>query len=339
MHPSMKRFIQAAFLALTHLLFAQQVSIPDTQFLKALIKEGVDVNQDSIIQLSEAQAVHFLNVSYDSISDLSGIQSFTNLDTLICIGNLLSSLDMGSAPHLKKLDCYYNPLTTLEIRQCPALSLLNCYANRITFLDITQNKALTWLQMGKNFLSALDVSQNTQLTFLECTFNSLTTLDVNQNAALRTLLVSSNSLQTLDISQNTQLEVLNCASNQLESLQLGFAPELYNLDCSDNHLSTLDISTNAKMDSLSCQDNPNLARVCLTPSQADQEFKWKKDPDTQWDISCGTPTGLDDEVLLPSKLVPARILNIQGSEVSPQEALHGLFIYQYGNGTTKKVLK
>ena len=36
---------------------AQNVEIPDTDFLYALIKEGVDTDEDSLISCAEAEAV------------------------------------------------------------------------------------------------------------------------------------------------------------------------------------------------------------------------------------------------------------------------------------------
>lgn len=64
-------------------LFSQNVSIPDTAFLAALIEEGVDTNKDSLISYEEAEAVTELNISGESykmgnISDMTGIEAFVN---------------------------------------------------------------------------------------------------------------------------------------------------------------------------------------------------------------------------------------------------------------------
>ena len=58
---------------------AETVSIPDTNFKAALIDLGVDSNGDKEIEYNEAAAVTTLDVSSQSIGDLTGIEFFTNL--------------------------------------------------------------------------------------------------------------------------------------------------------------------------------------------------------------------------------------------------------------------
>ena len=72
------------------------VEIPDVNFLNALIERGVDSNFDSIISPEEAEVVTYLNVSLCDISDLSGIQKFINLETLVCGHNHLTTLDISN---------------------------------------------------------------------------------------------------------------------------------------------------------------------------------------------------------------------------------------------------
>ena len=72
-----------------------KVEIPDNNFLNALIELGIDTDGDGQISNAEAEAVISLDVSEDSISDMTGIKEFVNLDTLICWGNHLTSLDLS----------------------------------------------------------------------------------------------------------------------------------------------------------------------------------------------------------------------------------------------------
>lgn len=58
------------------------INIPDNNFLDALIELGVDRNGDGIIEPAEAEVILSLEVSYDSITDMTGIEAFVNLDTL-----------------------------------------------------------------------------------------------------------------------------------------------------------------------------------------------------------------------------------------------------------------
>jgi len=50
-------------------LFSQNVAIPDTAFLHALIEEGVDTNANGEISYAECEAITYLDVIERSISD------------------------------------------------------------------------------------------------------------------------------------------------------------------------------------------------------------------------------------------------------------------------------
>jgi len=94
--------------------------------LNALIERGIDINGDCIISTDEAAQVHFLDVSWCSISDLKGIEEFVNLDTLDCSTNQLTSLDVSNNTALTSLWCAENQLTSLDVSHNTALAGLNC---------------------------------------------------------------------------------------------------------------------------------------------------------------------------------------------------------------------
>ena len=75
---------------------AQNVEIPDTRFLYALIEKGVDTDEDSLIGNTEAEAISYLIISSLGISDITGIEAFVNLDLLYCNRNNLTSLDVSN---------------------------------------------------------------------------------------------------------------------------------------------------------------------------------------------------------------------------------------------------
>ena len=94
------------------------VNIPDDMFLNALIKAGVDTNGDGQISNKEAWEITFLDLVYHGISDLTGIELFVNLDTLICSYNKLTTLDVSNNTALILLDCQYNDLTICPEKHC-----------------------------------------------------------------------------------------------------------------------------------------------------------------------------------------------------------------------------
>ena len=222
---------------------------------------------------------------YTDISDLSGIEEFTALTTLICYEVIklttldvskntalteltcyrgqLTALDVSKNIALTKLDCSLNPLTALDVSKNTALTKLDCSYNQLTTLDVSENTALTYLNC--HFLSkltTLDVSKNTALTYLDCSANPLITLDVSKNTALTYLDCSSNLLTTLDVSKNTALTELYCSigyddvkSNQLTALDVSKNIALRKLDCGRNQLTVLDVSNNTALTSLRCSYN------------------------------------------------------------------------------------
>jgi uncharacterized repeat protein (TIGR01451 family) len=109
---------------------AQIVNIPDANFKNALVNTNcvtpwyglepgelpigdVDTNNDGEIQVSEAAAVQGLKISNQNIASLIGIESFTNLGTLDCSYNQLTSLTVTMSSVLINLDCSHNQLTSL----------------------------------------------------------------------------------------------------------------------------------------------------------------------------------------------------------------------------------
>jgi len=131
-YPSMKTTFKILLLPLALLvLFTQcekdpvHVDIPDDAFLTALIERGVDTNGDNIISPAEAAVVTFLSVSRYDISDMTGIEAFINLDTLLCQSNQLTSLDVSNNTELRNLGCARTQLTSLDVSNNFALEQLN----------------------------------------------------------------------------------------------------------------------------------------------------------------------------------------------------------------------
>ena len=152
--------------------------IPDNNFEQKLINLGYDGFLDDSVITAQIKIIINLDISNSNISDLSGIEDFTNLEYLDCGYNQLTTLDVSQSPALTYLNCSTNVMTSLNISQSPALEYLECGFNELTSLDVSQSSALSSLSCWENQLTNLDVSQNTSLTELYCAMNQLTSLDV-----------------------------------------------------------------------------------------------------------------------------------------------------------------
>lgn len=277
----MKRTLLALTVALTSgitAVNAQIVNIPDANFKAYLIgNTDINTNGDNEIQQSEAAAyTGDIECSDMGIADLTGIEAFTSLTSLVCNDNQLTVLDVTNNMALEGLDCSFNQLTALNVTQntvllyliCSgnqlttldmsnneALLYLWCSFNQLTTLDVTNNVAIEYLWCDINQLTALDVTNNTALGDLDCSFNQLTALDVSNNMALQYLVCSFNQLTTLDVTNNTALEYLWCSLNQLIALDVSNNAALGYLLCGANLLTTLDVSNNTSLEELDCSYN------------------------------------------------------------------------------------
>ncbi len=236
-------------------MFSQNVNIPDANFLAALIEAGVDTDEDGQISFVEAENITSLEIGEKNISDLTGIESFGNLDTLYCGWNSITSLDFSSNKSLKYLNCTNVHLSSLNVINCENLEYLRCYQSSLSNLDLSKNPSLKYLYIGENELSELDISINLSLVSLECYGNMLSSIDVTKHASLKELICSYNQLTSLDISNNHLLEKLHCEGNMLTSLDVSNLFSLEGLYCFENQLANLDVSNNPNLEFIYCQDN------------------------------------------------------------------------------------
>lgn len=141
----------------------EPVTIPDNNFRNVLLESGFDQNGDGYIDYDDAALVISLNVSDDSIADMTGIEAFVNLDTLDCSGNQLTSLDVSKSVVLKRLYCQENVLTSLDVSEIHGLELLDCSDNQLTSLKVSYFPTLRWLYCNNNLLTSLILTQSSAL--------------------------------------------------------------------------------------------------------------------------------------------------------------------------------
>ena len=149
-------------------LLSQNVAIPDTAFLYALFDVGVDTNEDSLISYNEAESVTNLWIMNRGITDMTGIEAFVMLDSLICDNNNIESLTLSTLSELTVLSCGLNPIDSLDLSYNPGLTDLYAYYSNLTFLNLSNNPLLKILSCEFNQFSNLDVSANVNLYILWC---------------------------------------------------------------------------------------------------------------------------------------------------------------------------
>ncbi|UCH14453.1 MAG: hypothetical protein JSV22_00450, partial [Bacteroidales bacterium] len=157
---------------------AQNVNIPDINFKNTLINYSVDTNYDGEISYAEAEAIYYLYIFENSITDLTGIEAFINLDTLEISNTQATRLDVSACTALKFLACSGNQFTSLNVSGCTSLINLICESNQLDSLDLSNNTSLSYLECHQNNLVSLNISNNSDLYYLDCGLNYLSNLDV-----------------------------------------------------------------------------------------------------------------------------------------------------------------
>jgi len=313
--------------------FAQNTLIPDQNFEQKLISLGLDTVIDGKVPTSNISSITSLDVSSNSIKDLTGIQDFVNLQTLKCAYNQLTALDVRQNTKLTLLSCYANQIKNLDVRQNKLLQTLECYTNQLSSLDVTQNTALTDLYCFENQLTSLNTSKNTKLNRLYCSDNLIGSLNLTNNPLLFFLNCTNNKIKNLDITKNTGLMHLFCSNNQISLIDASKVTELRNIDVSSNKLVSLNLksgkNTLINLGQNLFANNPNLACIQVDDvSYSNSKWAGAKDataiysldcprytaiPDINFEnklISLGIDSGAPDGVVLTSKISKVTILDL-----------------------------
>ncbi len=283
------------FILSANKVHSQMVFIPDTAFRSFLTTNYPSCMSGDSIDAScpVLQSITAFGVTGHNISDLTGIEVFSNLENFSCNYNNLSHLPnfpstlkylwcgnnfIDSLPilpnGLKQLDCSanliqhittlpdsikffncdYNQISNIDFLPS-ALTNFSCVGNNISLLP-TLPQHMVVLSCNNNSLTSLPALPN-ELTFLNCSYNQLTSL-ASIPDSLTDLRCNSNQLTSVP-SFPAKLSQIICDHNQISEI-----PDLPNtfpdVDFSFNQLTTIH-SIPDSLNSLSVNDNPALS--CL----------------------------------------------------------------------------
>ena len=248
----MKYFITGMLLITMNVAEAQIINIPDANFKAALIGLGVDTNNDGEIQQAEADLVTDLLITLsnvDTITDLTGIRSFRNLQTLNCEFQNIDTLDVSGLTNLEQL--YFPPtIVSLNVSNCVNLDALNFgFGNSALRILNAENCSrlkridLTGLQI---FSVGIDVNLANcdSLISINPGYTYINTLNISNSDRIRSFtnvhlvqrLIARNCLSLTEITNNsggasfTDIDVTGCIN--LETLAIGEAMTMNDIDLS-----------------------------------------------------------------------------------------------------------
>lgn len=213
----MKKILPSLFI-LTSFLFSKGYSqcIPDANFRDAITNFNgcptcLDING---CLTADAQNVTELLLNGQEIADITGVEGFTNLESLICTNNLLTFVP-PLPDSLKKFYCSDNFITSISSAVLPPyLQELKCDDNLLSQLPVMPN-SLNLLFCSGNNLTSLPVLPQS-LENLTCNDNFLTQLPPLPSA-LTSLHCINNQITSLP-ELPEMLEKLYCAQNPITAL-------------------------------------------------------------------------------------------------------------------------
>ena len=135
---------------------------------------------------SESETLHSEHNYYrtsGNVSDLTGINYFTSLQSLNCSNSQLTSLNLTSSlSELRCLSCAGNQLTSLDLTALPKLDSLDCSNNRLTDLKVNLiahafSDYQPWRSINyRDYYGETNTNAH-QRVYLNCSYNYLTNLN------------------------------------------------------------------------------------------------------------------------------------------------------------------
>ena len=259
-----------ALISFTTAAVAQEVSIPDpglnAAIRVALQKPTGPLTQPDMLQLT------FLNAQGRNISNLVGLETARNLNTLLLFNNHLSDFSLPTLTNLVSLNLSGNLLTNVSLPggmtklfslliegnpltqiTLPAdllqLEELVLNGNQLTSFNLPANlSGLGVLDLGFNVLTNVSLPGGlTNLDMLRLSGNFLSNFTVPSGLTrLTQLYLDENQLASFTLPAGlTNLHVLDLFFNQLTSLSLPTDQRnLISLDLDNNRLSSLSLPAN-----------------------------------------------------------------------------------------------
>ncbi len=246
----------------TFQLHAQLVNIPDSAFRGWMINNGLAGCLTGTMldtTCSPVATTTSIDCSHKQIRDLSGIEYFRNLDTLICTYNSIDTLPPLPGT-LKYLDCGGNQIRAFSTILPAGLKYLNCCANNFGILPALPDSLNKLVCYNDSLTSFTNLPS--QLTYLDCSSNQIASLPIIP-AGLVYLNCGTNLLTSLPTLSNS-LTTLNCSSNSSINALPALPATLTELNCNSNALSSLPPLPDS-LKNLYCDRNNSLHNLPTLP--------------------------------------------------------------------------
>lgn len=266
--------------------------------LLAMTEPKIDADGDGKITFEEAAAVKELQLGFDlkpesstvdCVTDITGLEYFTSLETLSLKFNSVSDIKpIEGISTLKVLILGENPISSINLDKLGELTDLRLYGTNISDIDLTKTPKLESLYLQRTNVSKVDLTplqsldqallnkcsslteikasnlpSITRIDAVEC---NLKNFEISDCPSLRELHLNSNKLTSIKMTNLAMLMRLNVYDNQLTSIDVSNLPLLMWLFVFDNQLTSIDLSANVPLREFRASNNP-LTEVNLSTNE------------------------------------------------------------------------
>ncbi len=133
-----------------------------------------NVNQDSSPKIKSLRGIEKLKylekveVYGNSIRGALDVSGLSDLTSLRCGGNKITSIVLPEESKLKALECSLDPITFLDLKGQTELEQLDCPMSSLKTLDLTNQTKLKWLNVGNSALTSLILPDHELIDGKEC---------------------------------------------------------------------------------------------------------------------------------------------------------------------------
>ncbi len=198
-----------------------------------------------------------LNLKYNTVSDAKPIEGISTLQVLILGENPISSINLDKLGELTDLRLYGTNISEIDLSKTPKLESLYLQRTKVSKVDLTSLQSLDQALINNcSNLSEIKASNLPSLTRLDAVKGNLTSFEISDCPSLTQLHLNSNKLTSIKLNNLAMLMLLNIYDNQLISIDVSNLPFLMRLFVYDNQLTSIDLSANVMLREFRASNNP-----------------------------------------------------------------------------------
>lgn len=198
-----------------------------------------------------------LNLKYNTVSDAKPIEGISTLQVLILGENPISSINLDKLGELTDLRLYGTNISEIDLSKTPKLESLYLQRTKVSKVDLTSLQSLDQALINNcSNLSEIKASNLPSLTRLDAVKGNLTSFEISDCPSLTKLHLNSNKLTSIKLNNLAMLMLLNIYDNQLTSIDVSNLPFLMRLFVYDNQLTSIDLSANVMLREFRASNNP-----------------------------------------------------------------------------------